>query len=119
MNYLLLVNLLQDGSYIVNLSATPQLAVDEVEQVEQERIAGLIGRIFQLTYDNTVDELIQEEKLNGCHGCAIQHPSQRQNSRLMMDKKDSWLYYREDVLEKINLDSVLNNVDKCVRCFWL
>ena len=43
----------------------------------------------------------------------------------MMDKKDSSLYYRENVLEKINLDSVrldsahsvLNNVDKCVRCF--
>ena len=111
-NYLLLVNLLQDSSYIVvNLSATPQLAVNEVEQVQQERIAGLIGHIFQLTYDNTVDELIQEEKLNRCHGCAIQHPSQRQNSRLMMDKKDSSLYYREDVLEKINLNALPNNVE--------
>ena len=61
-NYLLLVNLLQDSSYIVvNLSATPQLAVNEVEQVQQERIAGLIGHIFQLSYANMVDELIQED----------------------------------------------------------
>ena len=47
-----------------------------------------------------VDELIQEEKLNCCHGCAIQHPSQRQHSCPMMDKEDSWLHYQEDVLEK-------------------
>ena len=50
------------------------------------------------------DDLIQEEKLNRCHGCAIQHPSQRQHSFLMMDKKDSRLHYREDVVEKIDLN---------------
>ena len=96
---------------VVDLSATPRLAVNEVEQVQQHRIAGLIGHIFQLTYANMVDEQIQEEKLNRCHGCAIQHPSQRQHSCLMMDKEDSWLYYREDVVEKIDLNVVLNNVE--------
>ena len=87
------------------------LTIDEVEQVQRQRIASLIGHIFQLTYANMVDELIQEEKLNRCHGCAIQHPSQRQHSCLMMDKEDSWLYYREDVVEKIDLNAVLNNVE--------
>ena len=58
-----------------------------------------------------VDELIQEEKLNRCHGCAIQHPSQRQHSCVMMDKEDSWLYYREDVVEKIDLNAVLKNAE--------
>ena len=48
-----------------------------------------------------VDELIQEEKLNRFYGCAIQHPNQRQHSCLTMDKDDSWLYYREDVVEKL------------------
>ena len=62
-----------------------------------------------------VDELIQEEKLNRRHGCAIQHPSQRQHSCLMMDKEDSWLYYREDVVEKIDLNAVLNNVESVCR----
>ena len=57
-----------------------------------------------------VDELIQEEKLNRCHDCAIQHPSQRQHFCLMMDKEDSWLYYR-DVVDKIDLNAVLNNVE--------
>ena len=95
---------------VVDLSATPRLAVDEVEQVQRQRIEGLINHIFQLTYANMVDELIQEEKLNCCHGCAIQHPSQRQHSCLMMDIEDSWLYYREDVLEKNDLNAVLNNV---------
>ena len=91
------------------------LTVDEVEQVQRQRIASLIGHIFQLTYANMVDELIQEEKLNRCHGCAIQHPSQRQHSCLMMDKEDSWLYYREDVVEKIDLNAVLNNVESVCK----
>ena len=76
------------------------LTIDEVEQVQRQRIASLIGHIFQLTYANMVDELIQEEKLNRYHGCAIQHPSQRQHWCLMMDKEDSWLYYREDAVKK-------------------
>ena len=96
---------------VVDLSATPRLAVEEVEQVQRQRIAGLIGHIFQLTYANMVDELIQEEKPNRCHDCAIQHPSQRQHSCLIMDKEDSWLYYRADVVEKIDLNAVLNNVE--------
>ena len=87
------------------------LTIDEVEQVQRQSIAGLIGHIFQLTYANMVDELIQEEKLNRCHGCAIKHPSQRQHSCVMMDKEDSWLYYREDVVEKIDLNAVLNNAE--------
>ena len=94
----------------VESSATPLLTVDEVEKVQRQRVASLIGHVFQLTYAVTVDELIQEEKLNHCHGCAIQHPSQRQHSCLMMDKEDSWLYYREDVVEKIDRNAVLNNV---------
>ena len=56
------------------------LTIDEVEQVQRQSIAGLIGHIFQFTYANMVDKLIQEEKLNRCHDCAIQHPSQRQHS---------------------------------------
>ena len=91
------------------------LTIDEVEQVQRQRIASLIGHIFQLTYANMVDELIQEEKLNRCHGCAIQHPSQRQHSCLMMYKEDSWLYYREDVVEKIDLNAVLNNVESVCK----
>ena len=69
-----------------------------------QRIASLIGHMFQTTYANIADELIQEEKLNRCYGCAIQHPNQRRHSCLMTDKDDSWLYYREDVntLESYN-----------------
>ena len=48
-----------------------------------------------------VDELIQDEKLNRCYGCANQHPNQRQHSCIMMDKDDSWLYYREYVVGKL------------------
>ena len=99
----------------VESSATPLLTVDEVEKVQRQRVASLIGHVFQLTYAVTVDELIQEEKLNRCHGCAIQHPSQRQHSCLMMDKEDSWLYYREDVVEKIDLNAVLNNVESLCK----
>ena len=51
---------------------TSLLAVDEVEHVQRQRIVS-----------------------------AIQHPNQRQHSCLMMDKDDSWIYYREDVVEKL------------------
>ena len=37
---------------VVDLSGTPRLAVDEVEQVQRQRIEGLINHIFQLTNKN-------------------------------------------------------------------
>ena len=67
----------------------------------------LIGHVFQLTYAATVDKLIQEEKLNRCHGCAIQHPSQNQHSCLMMDNDDAWMYYHDEVVEQIDLNVIL------------
>ena len=82
--------------------ATPLLAIDEVEQVQRQRIVSLIGHMFKLTYTTMVNELIQDKKLNRCYGFAIQHPNQRQRSRLIMDKgNSSCLYYREDVVEKM------------------
>ena len=38
---------------------------------------------------------------------AIQHPSQRQHSCLMMDGENAWMYYYDDVVEKIDLSLVL------------
>ena len=49
---------------VVDSCARPLLAVDEVEQVQRQRIASLIGHMFQLTYAKMVDEPIQEEELN-------------------------------------------------------
>ena len=53
-----------------------------------------------------VDKLIQQEKLNRCHDCAIEHPSQNQHSCLMMDNDDAWMYFHDEVVEKIDLNSV-------------
>ena len=75
----------------VESSASALLTIDEVEKVQRQKIASFIGHVFQLTYAATVDKLIQQEKLNHCHGCAIQHPSQNQHSRLTMDKDDAWI----------------------------
>ena len=50
-------------------STTPLFAVDEVEQVQRQRIASLISHMFQQTYANMVKEVIQQEKLNRCYGC--------------------------------------------------
>ena len=55
----------------VELSATP-VKIDGVEKIQQQRIASFIGHVFQLTYADMVDKLIQQQKLNRCHGCAIQ-----------------------------------------------
>ena len=56
-----------------------------------------IGHVFKLTYADMVDKLIQQQKLNRCHGCAIQHPSRNQHSCLMMDEDDAWMYYHDEV----------------------
>ena len=37
----------------------------------------------------------------------------------MMDKEDSWLYYREDVVEKIDLNAVLDNVESVCNALGL
>ena len=48
----------------VESSASPPLTIDENEKVQRQRVASLIGHVFQLTYAATVDKLIQEEKMN-------------------------------------------------------
>ena len=91
--------------------ASPLLTVDEVEKVQRQRVASLIGHVFQLTYAATVDKLIQEQKLNRCHGCAIQQPSQNQHSCLMMDNDDAWMYYHDEVVEQIDLNVILKTAE--------
>ena len=91
----------------VDLTPKPLLTVDEVQQIQRQKIASLVGHVFQLTYAATFDSLIEEEKVNRCNGCAINHPSQRQHSCLMMDSEDGWFYYHDDVRDKINLNEVL------------
>ena len=59
----------------VESSAKLLLTIDEIKEI----------RVFRLTYAAVFDKFIQEEKVKQCHGCAIQHPSQRQHSCLMMD----------------------------------
>jgi len=41
---------------------------------QQQKHVSLVARVFQLTYAAMLDRLIQKEKLNGCHGCVVQHP---------------------------------------------
>ena len=52
------------------LSATPLLTIDKVEKVQRQRIASFISYVFQLTYADMVDKLIQREKLNHCYSSA-------------------------------------------------
>ena len=82
-SYKMVPNIVKDSR------ATPLLAIDEVEQVQRQRIVSLIGHMFKLTYTTMVNELIQDKKLNRCYGFAVQHPNQRKRSRLIMDKGDS------------------------------
>ena len=51
------------------------LMIDEVEKVERKQAASLVGHVFQLTFAALCDKLVQEEKVNNCYGCAIDHPS--------------------------------------------
>ena len=58
-----------------------------------------------------VDSLVHKEKMPNCHGCAIQHPSHRQHSCLMMDGEDAWMYYYDNVVKKIDLSLVLKTAE--------
>ena len=85
----------------VESSASPLLTIDEMEKVQRQRIANFTGNAL-------VEKLIQQEKLNHCHGCAIQHPSQNQHSCLMMNNDDAWMSYHDEVVEQIDLNSMLS-----------
>ena len=87
------------------------LTVDEVEQIQRKKVATIIGHVFQLTYAAFFDKLVQEEKVNRCHGCTIQHPSQRQHSCLMLDTEDAWFYYHDVACEQIDLALVMQTVE--------
>ena len=91
----------------VESSAIPLFTTDEVEKVQRQKIASFIGHVFQLTYAAMVDKLIQQEKLNRCHDCSVQRPSQNQHACLMMNNDDAWMYYHDEVVEQIDLNSVL------------
>ena len=95
----------------VESTSKPMLTVDEVEQIQRKKVATIIGHVFQLTYAAVFDKLVQEEKVNRCHGCAIQHPSQRQHSSLMLDSEDAWFYYHDVAHEQIDLAVVMKTVE--------
>ena len=95
----------------VESSATLLLTVDEVEKIQRQKFVGVVTRVLQLTYAAMLDRLIQEEKLNRCHGCVIQHPSQREHSCLMMDSEESWLFYHDEARENIDVNDVLNTAN--------
>ena len=101
----------------VESRAIPLLKIDKVEKVQRQRITSFIGHVIQLAYAAMVDKLIQQEKLNHCHGCAIQHPSQNQHSCLMMDNDDAWMYYHDEVVEKIDLNSMLKATESICSAF--
>ena len=95
----------------VESTSKPMLTIDEVEQIQRKKVATIIGHVFQLTYAAFFDKLVQEEKVNRCQGCAIQHPSQRQHSCLMFDTEDSWFYYHNEAREQIDLAVVMKTVE--------
>ena len=85
--------------------------MDEVEQIQRKKVATIIGYVYQLTYAVFFDKLVQEETVNRCQGCAIQHPSQRQHSYLMLDTEDAWFYYHDVAREQIDLAAVMKTVE--------
>ena len=95
----------------VESCAKTLLTVDEVEQIHRKKVATIIGHVFQLTYAAVFDKLIHQEKVNRCHGCTIDHPSQRQHSCLMMDNEDAWFYYHDEAREQIDLAVVMKTVE--------
>ena len=95
----------------VESTSKPMLTVDEVEKIQRKKVASIIGHVFEPTYAAFFDKLVQEEKVDRCHGCTIQHPSQRQHSCLMLDIEDAWFYYHDEAREQIDLAVVMKTVE--------
>ena len=55
----------------VESTSKPILTVDKNEQIQRKKVATIIGHVLQLTYAAVFDKLVQEEKVNRCHGCAF------------------------------------------------
>ena len=86
--------------------------MDEVKQIQRKKVATIIGHVFQITYAAYCDKIVQEEKANRGHGCAIQHPSQRQqHSCLMLDIEDTWFYYHVEARKQIHLGMLMQTVE--------
>ena len=95
------------------------LTVDEVERIQPQKIASFVGHVFQLTFAAMLDALIHEEKLKRHNGCVIDRPSQRQHSCVTMDSEDAWMYYRDDVIEKMDLNVVLKTAESVCSAIGL
>ena len=81
--------------------------VDECEKVTVQRAVAVVGHVFQLVFAAVCDELIQQETLGRCIGCAVNHPSQREHSCLMMDDEEAWFRYFDQAIDGIDLAHVM------------
>ena len=93
-----------------------QLTVDEAEKIQRKQVAAIIGHVFQLAYAAFCEDLVHQEKVNQCNGCAIQHPSQIEHSCLMMDSEDAWFYYHDEAREQIDLAIVMKTREDSGKC---
>ena len=66
--------------------------VDEISAVEYQKMFSLIEVKYTHAVFTEIERLCEEN----CHGCKIDHPSQRQHDCLMLTAKEKWeLYYKK------------------------
>ena len=68
--------------FILNSSVCSEKSLNS-HQYSLKHCSKHASRMERLTSAALVDKLIQQENLNHCDGCAIQHPSQNQHSCLI------------------------------------
>ena len=81
--------------------------VDELDQVSAQLAAFLVEHVFQLTFAALCNEIIQQEKVSCCNGCAFDHPSQTEHSCLMIDEEEAWYRHYDQAVEKVDLAHVM------------
>ena len=95
----------------VELSTKSSLTIDEVQHIQRQRMISLIAHVLRPAYAAMVDTQVHEEKMSNCHGCVIEHACQRQHSCLMMDDEYAWMYYNDDVVDKVDHSLVLKTAE--------
>lgn len=81
------------------------------DQLSRTKVSSIICHVIELSYAAFYDKHIHEEKVADCNGCAINHPSQRQHTCIMLDNKEAWDYYHKEARVKIDLSTVKETIE--------
>ena len=104
-------NMLSYTGILEESTSKHQLVMSKGSQTQGKPASSIIWHVIKLSYAAFYDEYVHEEKVASCNRCAINHPSQRQHTCVMMVNEEAWEYYHEEAQMKIDLSTVRKTIE--------